>query len=241
MAEKARLRVNRYGTVINLTSKKQETELGKAVIKTTEVLSEKFGYALHHVKRVSLRAIVDDLRQQYPDVQFDDPFPTSSMDPDGGILSLLLASDNRRLPILIAEAKNQGTNDARAAEGLPKQARGNAIERLGKNVIGFRTMMLSTGIMPFVCFGYGIDFDAGSSILDRVRTIAMFGPLNTVNVVSTGEHGRFNRGSFFFRRAEWSKSEMIDVMVDVASRAIHHYIAVHGEDAFVRVGEGERF
>lgn len=239
MAQKARLRLNRYGTIINLTSKKQETALGQAVIETTELLSAKFGYALHHAKRALLGEIVDTLRQQFPDVPFEEPFSTSSMDPDGGIVSLILASDGRRLPILITEAKNQGTNDAREAEGLPKQAKGNAIERLGKNVIGFRTMMLSTGIMPFVCFGYGVDFDEGSSILDRVRTIAMFGPLNTVNVVSAGEHGYFNRGSFFFRRAEWSKDEMVSVMVDVATRAIHHYIAVYGEDGFARVGDGQ--
>ncbi len=235
MAQKARLRLNRYGTVINLTSKQQETALGEAVIETTEFLSAKFGYALNHSKRAALSEIVNTLRQQFPDVPFAEPFKTSSMDPDGGILSLILKADGRHLPILITEAKNQGTNDAREAEGLPKQAKGNAIERLGKNVIGFRTMMLSTGIMPFVCFGYGIDFDDDSSIIDRVRTIAMFGPLNTVNVVNIGEHGRFNRGSFFFRRAEWSKDEMVSVMVDVGTRAIHHYISVHGEAAFVNI------
>ena len=30
---------------------------------------------------------------------------------------------------------------------------------LGKNVIGFRAAMLTEAIMPFVCFGYGCDFD----------------------------------------------------------------------------------
>lgn len=30
-------------------------------------------------------------------------------------------------PVLIAEVKNQGTNVLRAQEGLPKQAKGNAI------------------------------------------------------------------------------------------------------------------
>ena len=41
--------------------------------------------------------------------------------------------------ILISEVKSQGTNDAREKEGKSKQAMGNAIERLGKNMIGFRT------------------------------------------------------------------------------------------------------
>ena len=33
----------------------------------------------------------------------------------------------------------------------------NAIERLGKNVIGFRTALLNEAIFPFVCFGDGCD------------------------------------------------------------------------------------
>ena len=112
---------------------------------------------------------------------------------------------------------------------------GNAIERLGKNVIGFRTMMLDEGIIPFVCFGYGWDFQEGSSILDRVKTIAMFGELNRVNVVPEGEERLFNRGSFYFRREAWSMEEMRDVMVDVATRASHYYFAKHGEQAFRRL------
>jgi len=55
-------------------------------------------------------------------------------------------------PILIAEVKNQGTNDLRAKEGLPKQAKGNAIERLGKDLIGLRTALMRESIFPFVCF-----------------------------------------------------------------------------------------
>jgi type II restriction enzyme len=153
------------------------------------------------------------------------------MQPDGGILSML-NTEGREFPILISEVKNQGTNDLRVAEGKKKQSRGNAIERLGKNVLGFRTAMMDEQIFPFLCFGYGCDFADDSSILDRVTTIAMFGPLNTVSVVNEGEGGRFNRGSFFFREEHWSADEMADVMVDVAGRSIHHYFARYGEDQF---------
>ncbi len=234
MAQKDRLRLNRYGTIINLTSSQQETELGQAIVEVSEAVTAKFGYTLDHRKRVTLAEIVNKLRAEFPSVPFDDPFPTSSMNPDGGLLSLITASGDL-LPILIAEVKNQGTNDLRAAEGLAKQAKGNAIERLGKNVIGFRTMLIDEGIMPFVCFGYGIDFDDDSSILDRVRTIAMFGRLNEISVVNLGDDGRFNRGSFFFRRAKWSKDEMVEVLTEVATRAVHYYIAKHGEEAFQRL------
>ncbi len=79
------------------------------------------------------------------------------MRPDGGILSIV-ANDEKRYPVLITEVKNQGTNDLRAQEGKTKQAKGNAIERLGKNVIGFRTAMMTESIVPFICFGHGCDF-----------------------------------------------------------------------------------
>jgi type II restriction enzyme len=110
---------------------------------------------------------------------------------------------------------------------------GNAIERLGKNVIGVRTAMLSEGITPFVCFGYGIDFADGSSILDRVATIAMFGELNRTSVVDLGEGVTFNRGSFYFREAEWTVEEMTSVLLDISTRSIHYYLAKYGKDELV--------
>lgn len=234
MAQKARLRENRYGTVINVTSSKQEVELAEALIETSEAITAKFGLQLAHRKSILLSEIVAELRTSFPSIEFGDPLPRSGMSPDGGILSILSSDGTRAFPILITEVKNQGTNDLRLAEGLAKQAMGNAIERLGKNVIGFRTMMLDESIVPFVCFGYGYDFQDGSSILDRVRTIAMFGKLNQISVLNEGEDGRFNRGSFFFRREVWTRAEMVDVMTEVATRAVHYYLAKHGETGLLR-------
>lgn len=236
MTQKERLRKNRYGTVINATSSKQELQLGDALIDATERLTTKFNVVFKHSKKVMLIDIVDSLRKSFPSVSFGEPLPNTFMSPDGGILSILSADGNRAFPVLITEVKNQGTNDLREREGLKKQAMGNAIERLGKNVIGFRVMMLDYGIIPFVCFGYGWDFHEGSSILDRVKTIAMFGELNRVNVIPEGEERLFNRGSFFFRMKPWSVEEMSDIMVDVGSRAIHYYFAKFGDDAFKMIG-----
>ena len=231
MVRKSDLRKQRAGTVINMTSKKQESDLGQALQSVVARIEEGFGVALEHAGQWKLSDIVSSLRSDFTDIEFHYHFETSAMKPDGGILSIL---DNEGIarPILITEVKNQGTNDLRAAEGRPRQAKGNAIERLGKNVIGFRTAMMSEAIVPFVCFGYGCDFADDSSILDRVSTIAMFGPLNTVNVVNQGEAGSFNRGSFFFREDRWTVDEMAEIMHEVASRAIHYYFACYGEGAF---------
>ena len=119
----------------------------------------------------------------------------------------------------------------RAREGKPRQARGNAIERLGKNLIGLRAALMRESIFPFVCFGYGCDFEPDSSILDRVITMAMFGELNKT-YLHNQEHGRFNRGSFYFREQPWSVSEMADVMKDIAERSVLYYLSKYGESRF---------
>jgi type II restriction enzyme len=198
-------------------------------------LEAEFKLELTHEKEWKLKDVVSRLRHLFPDVEFSYKFETSAMRPDGGILSIQSKSGTL-FPILITEVKNQGTNDLRATEGKPKQAKGNAIERLGKNVIGFRTALLGEQIVPFVCFGYGCDFDDTSSILDRVTTIAMFGPLNKISVVSEGEGGIFNRGSFFFREDKWTEDEMAEIMYEVAKRSIHYYFAKYGDKYFNFIG-----
>jgi type II restriction enzyme len=154
------------------------------------------------------------------------------MRPDGGIL-FLVSENGAKFPILITEVKNQGTNELRAKEGLKKQAKGNAIERLGKNVIGFRTACLHETIFPFVCFGDGCDFADNSSILDRVTTIAMFGQLNRVRVHNEGGNCQFNRGSFFFREAQWTWQEMANTMYEIAESSIYYYFSKYGEASFL--------
>lgn len=175
MARKSDLRKQRSGTVINSISKKQETELDRAVKSIAQRLTNEFpGIKLSHKSSWLLKDVVSRLRTSFAEIEFHYFHESSSMRPDGGILCLL-DGDGNEFPILIAEKKNQGTNDLRISEGKAKQAKGNAIERLGKNVIGFRTALLKESIFPFVCFGDGCDFADDSSIIDRVVTIAMFG------------------------------------------------------------------
>jgi type II restriction enzyme len=232
MANSENLRRLRRNTIINLTSKQQEKEIVRALIEVERRLDEKFHVALHFSGNWYLKDIVGSLRNVFPSIEFFYHFDTSSVRPDGGVLFLVSKSGDR-YPILISEVKNQGTNERRLKEGLKKQAKGNAIERLGKNVIGLKTALLSETIFPFVCFGYGCDFAADSSILDRVSTLAMFGPLNTTNLHASGPNGEFQRGSFYFREAKWGESEMIEIMYDIASRSVQYYFSKYGEQLFV--------
>jgi type II restriction enzyme len=185
---------------------------------------------LRHQLRWQLAEIVDQLKHDFPDVPFAEPPKNRWLEPDGGILSIVDRWDKQYV-ILISEVKNQGVNDKRKAEGKKSQAKGNAIERLGKNVIGFRAAMLTERIMPFICFGYGCDFADDSSILDRVVTMAMFGPLNEIELHN---HGQFNRGSFFFQEKKWTQTRMAEEMYEVASRSIYYYFSKYGKAAFRR-------
>jgi type II restriction enzyme len=233
MSKKHDLRVQRTGTVINRKSSEQERVLDRALNQVCDRLEGKFpGIHLHHERQWLLPDVIASLHAVFPGVEFFCHHATSAMRPDGGILSLV-AQDAVRHPILITEKKNQGTNDLRVAEGKGKQAKGNAIERLGKNVIGFRAAMLNEAIFPFVCFGDGCDFAAESSILDRVVTIAMFGRLNMEHLHNQGPRGVFNRGSFYFRVAEWTESEMIDLCYPVAEKSIYYYFSKYGEAPFL--------
>ena len=231
MSHKEQLRGQRVDTVINKISKRQEVSLVNAVDEVKVELLKKFaGIKLDWVSALHLVDVVNGLRKSFPEISFAEPQATSTMKPDGGILYMVDKSGNK-YPILITEKKNQGTNDIRKSEGKKKQAKGNAIERLGKNVIGLRTALLTENIFPFVCFGDGCDFADGSSILDRVLTIAMFGELNVEHV--TNESKYFNRGTFYFRSEQWTQEEMRDKSLSVAIKSVHYYFSKYGEQAFV--------
>lgn len=230
MSNKNELRNQRINTVINITSKGQEKEVMLALRNVEEKIRFNFPYlVLDFKKKMFLKNIVEHLKKHFINIDFFYNFDTSFITPDGGFLSIV-DRNNNIYPILIPEVKNQGTNDLRLQEGLKKQPQGNAIERLGKNVIGLRAYFLTENIFPFVCFGYGCDFDKDSSILDRVITIAMFGELNKIYL-----HNQklFNRGSFYFRKEKWSIKEMSSIMYEIAEKSIYYYFSKYNKNNFM--------
>lgn len=229
MAKKQDLRIQRSGTVINNISSKQEKLLLRAVDRVRQSLLNRFpGIKLEWEQNLKLVDVIKELKVHFPHISFASPLDTSAMKPDGGFL-YMVARDGKRYPVLITEKKNQGTNDLREQEGKKKQAKGNAIERLGKNVIGLRAAMLSENIFPFICFGDGCDFEKGSSIIDRVITIAMFGELNVEHLHNEPP---FNRGSFYFRAKQWTENEMFALSEHAAVSAVFYYFSKYGEESF---------
>ncbi len=181
------------------------------------------GYHLEYVPSIRLADLMEIIdsygrRTEFASLTKQDSF----MKPDGGIL-LLRRSDTpafKRIALAV-EMKRQGTNDQRLAEGKGRQAAGNAIERLGKNLIGIRATMQYEKVTPFVCFGWGVDFAEGSSIRDRVITMNEFYPLNRIFI-----HKRegYAPVSLYFRQEAWTEPELFEIMKEIAEAAITTYI-----------------
>ena len=121
-------------------------------------------YDVVYETSIRLVDMVGFIARKNPNIlaDFDSSFNDKEIRPDGGAIYLTKQDSDghliEKLPIVIAEVKHQGTNEKRLAEGLRMQAFGNAIERLGKNLIGIRAMMAYESITPFICFGDGCDF-----------------------------------------------------------------------------------
>ena len=225
------LRKSHINITLNDRSSKMERRLDKALAVTASAIKERTGLTIVREDRLFIKDIVRRLNERIGkqiDVKFEGAFKLNGntwMKPDGGFWHVAEWGKPEKW-VLIAEAKRQGTNDARAREGLPKQGRGNAIERLGKNMRGFDALFIGDAITPFVCFGEGCDFEPESSILDRVATLNGFFPLNQIFVdkVETPEgYDILKPASLFFRMEPWSPEEMFDVLFPVCLRAIEYY------------------
>ncbi|MFC2447482.1 MAG: EcoRI family type II restriction endonuclease [Candidatus Nanoperiomorbus sp.] len=216
-----RQNINQHA-IKNSKSKKMDRDIIVAVNAVIDTLKEEYpSLVFEHQKTMKLVDIIAMISRQYPEYAncFGVPLDTSFISPDGGFLFAKNKQGESRM-ILVSEVKRQGTNDARQKEGLPIQAKGNAIERLGKNLIGIRAIFKNEGILPFVCFGSGYDFQPGSSILDRVLTMNEFFPLNEIFVEK--DFMPFEPVSMLFRYENWSIEEMAERMYNIAVRAIEY-------------------
>lgn len=224
MANSDFLRKNKnQHSVKNTASKKMDKDITVAMKETIDYLQRKYPHLdFVHKKTLYLKEIVSMICRQYPHFagKLSPVMESSFIRPDGGVLYAVSKNREPKI-ILIAEVKHQGTNDKRLREGLKKQAKGNAVERLGKNLNAVRATLKAEKVVPFVCFGNGDDFKSESSIRDRVITMNDFFPLNTFFVKK--ECLPFEPVSMFFRYEEWKVREMTKVLVNVAEEAIRHY------------------
>lgn len=229
MSNKTQLRTQHIGTNKVVKSKKSEELLTIAVNNVLSRLQKEYPLLnIGYMKSIKNVDIIDKIKNASPNEELECFFDNTYLSPDGGFIYLLGKNANK-YHILISEKKNQGTNDLRLSEGKEKQARGNAIERLGKNVIGFLSLMHGESINPFICFGDGCDFSKDSTILDRVATMAKYRRLNSIRMMNTELQ---SSGSYFFREKPWEVNEMETYMYEIAERSIMYYKSKYGINFF---------
>ena len=210
----------------NALSKYMDKDIIRATDITMAALAKKYpNLEFTWIKSIKLTEVITILSMQFPEYanQFGVPQNSSFISPDGGFLFAKNNKGERRI-VLVSEVKRQGTNDARLKEGLEIQAKGNAIERLGKNLIGVRAMFKNEGVIPFVVFGHGWDFRSGSTILDRVLTMNDFFPLNKEFV--SKDYLPFEPVTMCFRYEPWSIEEMAKILTKTAISAIENKFVV---------------
>ena len=221
----------------NTESAGDDKEIYRAMFDCIEYLNERFAddlkaYRLEFKKKLSFGEMIGTVKVKNLQSDFDTTFLARTIKPDGGVIWLEkeVGSEPPRL-VLVSEVKKQGTNKAREAEGLERQAQGNAIERLGKNLAGIRAMMNHERITPFVCFGWGCDFskdyDDGDFVMSKVSMLNEFYKLNKVYVHK--RDGDANKNTFapvsmFFREKRWTRKEMFEILKEVGEDAIRYYL-----------------
>ncbi len=190
------------------------------------------GYRLEFNKQISFDDLINVIRHSGLRKEFDHTFSERTIKPDGGVVLLRKNDDENYIRIiLVAEAKKQGTNKQRMNEGKAKQAQGNAIERLGKNLIGIKAALNHEPLTPFVCFGHGCDFvenyDNGDFVMSKILMMNEFYPVNKTYVFKrdgSSDKNHFSPVSMYFREDVWTEDEMFKILKEVGETAIRYYL-----------------
>jgi len=147
---------------------------------------------------------------------------SSHIKPDGGTLYLIIGKN--KYPILISEAKKQGTNNLRKKEGKKEQSKGNAIERSYKNFCELRLFCKKLSYFPFVMFIFGCDFQNGSSIIDRLDGLTEYKPRNKIYVKDPSKIA-----SVFVKEENFSYEEVYSIMKKICNISIKEIVEKHGK------------
>lgn len=192
-------------------------------------MKEKFpDYYLEYAKSIKISDMINFIKIRSNRSEFYMYNDERRIVPDGGIIYLIDKKNNIKYPLVIAEVKHQGTNKEREKEGKNKQATGNAVERLGKNLIAIKTYMHYENITPFICFGHGCDFaEKEHTVLTKLLCLNEFYALNKIYVNKRDndrEHGGCSPVSMFFREEIWTTEEMFENMKEVAEYSFRYWL-----------------
>jgi len=188
-----------------------EVWLQESVSKLIPILQEEYpSVEFFWKKKITKREIATKVN---PKVPYNPEVEKSFVSPDGGVLFVKYKGEE--YPILISEAKKQGTNVIRLDEGLKKQSKGNAIERAFKNIDEFKLYCEDLDYFPYVIFACGCDFESGSSILDRLDAMTRYEPRNVNYVADLPQ-----KVTIYVQDEYFTANEMFDKIYDVAKTSL---------------------
>ncbi|MCS1411480.1 MAG: Type-2 restriction enzyme RsrI [Verrucomicrobia subdivision 3 bacterium] len=172
----------------------------------------------------------------------------SNIKPDGGIIEVQDKANNWRI-ILVSESKHQG-NDIEKIKAGEKQGKnkdqdlmvaGNAIERVHKNILEIRNIMINEDYFPYVVFLQGTNFATKTYHIDtpdgrKVKISHDAGSLNRIDRVTTSSYGmdintnhcknievnnrKLQVASLYFQCYSWSPDIMRKKMLEVAETSL---------------------
>jgi len=221
----------------NVQSKNDEKLIYAAMRQTISYLQVRLGnhleeYRLEFEREISFDQLIRIIGNSGLRKEFDSTFANRVIKPDGGVILLHKHDDPNYIRlVLVAEVKRQGTNVQRAKEGKARQAQGNAIERLGKNLTGIKAALNHEPLTPFVCFGQGCDFvedyDETSFVMSKISMMNEFYSLNRTYIFKrdgSSERNHFAPVSMYFREDDWTQEEMFEILKEIGETSIRYYI-----------------
>ena len=198
----------------NSLSKYDDAKAKDAANEIIKILTEMFPNHTFEIKTKLMFNQIEKYTRRTFNIDYD--YSRRGLQPDGGIIWM-----DDTFPILISEMKRQGTNNEREKEGKGRQAVGNAIERLGKNLKGFDCLYENDDILPFICFCWGCDVVDGT-FLGKLYTLNSYNELNII--YDTPINARNKPFTCLLKEnGPFTLEEMVIAMLQVAISAIKYY------------------
>lgn len=229
MAHSDRLRNIDKGNIFNKEAREQEANLSEVIPDVKLELERLYPQYTFLCKSIMSKKEIAFRTEAITGLPYHIENNRAHIKPDGKILMVVIG--DIFYIILVSESKKQGTNDKREKEGKEKQAQGNAIERVFKNVSEINNLLIDEDIFPYIVFGSGCDFETGSSILDRISSLTFGLSFNKIYLYKrkTKLGSSISLCSTFVRNKIWNIEETFDVCIEVASQATQYYIEKYGK------------
>lgn len=146
--------------------------------------------------------------------------------PDGGLLYLEQDGYPKQL-LLTSEMKHQGTNYERQLEGKAKQANGNAIERMHKNIDVVRAYMSNETVFPYIVYCWGEDF-ANTVVQCKILPAVQQHEFNRDYTIKYGSE-RIPSASVYLKPYPhpFTVQELYEIGLQVALESLIHYLTIN--------------